>query len=180
MDFVGAVRAGFQNYVKFRGTATRTEYWYWILFISLVTIVLFAIDLSGIFLLLFSLATFLPSLSVNARRLTDAGFSRLWLLIVLPGVVMFVYGMVVLFNEFIVLGVIDAVVANPEYLDESMMRSLLENGVVFGSSVVVLLGMIVTVITYSVVGVIMPLQRTRPFEHGNKRVAPKGPETPAL
>ena len=180
MDFVGAIKAGFKNYVNFRGTATRPEYWYWFLFTALVIIVLFSIDLSGVFLLLFSLATFLPSISVNARRLTDAGFSPLWLLLVLPGVVIFIAGIVVLSNEFIALGVVEEAIDNPAYLDESRMRSLLENEVVFGSSVVVLIGMLVTLITFSVVSVIMPWQRTRPFEHGNKRVAPKGPETPAL
>jgi hypothetical protein len=60
------------------------------------------------------------------------------------------------------------------------MRSLLDNEIVFGSSVVVLIGMLVTVITFSVVSVIMPWQRTRPFEHGNKRVAPKGPDSIGL
>lgn len=180
MDFVGAIQAGFKNYAKFRGTASRPEYWYWMLFIALVTIVLFAIDLSGVFLLLFSLSTFLPSLAVNARRLRDAGFSPFWFLVVLPGIVMFVYGMVALLNELTSLGVIDLAEANPSYLDDSVIRSLLDNETVFGSSILALIGMLVTLMSYAVVGVIMPLQRTRPFEQGNKRVAPKSPENPVL
>jgi hypothetical protein len=31
-----------------------------------------------------------------------------------------------------------------------------------------------------VVNLIFPIQRSKSFEEGNKRVAPKGPETPAL
>jgi len=74
MDFVGAVRAGFKNYVNFRGTATRPEYWYWVLFTALVSIVANAIDRTGSLSGLFSLATLLPGLGVTVRRLRDAGF----------------------------------------------------------------------------------------------------------
>ena len=32
MDFAGAIKAGFKNYAKFRGRATRPEYWWFVLF----------------------------------------------------------------------------------------------------------------------------------------------------
>lgn len=75
MDFVGAIKAGFQNYAVFKGTASRSEYWYWVLFTSLVGIVTNALDATAIVASVFSLATFLPSLGVLVRRLRDAGFS---------------------------------------------------------------------------------------------------------
>lgn len=40
MDFVAAIKSGFRNYGNFRGTATRSEYWYWVLFIALAAIAL--------------------------------------------------------------------------------------------------------------------------------------------
>ena len=69
MDFVGAIKAGFKNYVSFRGTATRPEFWYWILFTALVLIVVSALDRSGTLGNVFSVATLLPSLAVAVRRL---------------------------------------------------------------------------------------------------------------
>jgi light-regulated signal transduction histidine kinase (bacteriophytochrome) len=47
MDFVGAIKAGFLNYVNFRGTATRPEFWYWFLFTTLVGIVTSALEATG-------------------------------------------------------------------------------------------------------------------------------------
>ncbi|NCA08394.1 MAG: DUF805 domain-containing protein [Micrococcales bacterium] len=64
MDFVGAIKAGFKNYANFRGVASRPEYWYWILFITLASLVGSAfgtsMPMSGISNL-FSAATLVPS-----------------------------------------------------------------------------------------------------------------------
>ncbi len=113
MDFVGAIRAGFKNYVNFRGTATRPEYWYWVLFTSLVSIVTNALDGSGTLALAFSLATLLPSLGVTVRRLRDAGFSWTWLLIPIPGLIPLFYGLYVLFSELYLLGIDETILDNP-------------------------------------------------------------------
>ncbi|MFZ9707534.1 MAG: DUF805 domain-containing protein, partial [Ilumatobacteraceae bacterium] len=32
MSFVAAIQSGFRNYAKFRGRATRSEYWWFFLF----------------------------------------------------------------------------------------------------------------------------------------------------
>ncbi len=99
MNFTQAITSGFKNYVNFRGVASRSEYWYWVLFSAIVSTVLGMIDnavgnqlrlgmnyVSGQsqFNLLgniWNLATFLPSLGLFVRRLRDAGHSlkRIWL-----------------------------------------------------------------------------------------------------
>ena len=99
MNFTQAITSGFKNYVNFRGVASRSEYWYWVLFSAIVSTVLGMIDnavgnqlrlgmnyVSGQsqFNLLgniWNLATFLPSLGLFVRRLRDAGYSlkRIWL-----------------------------------------------------------------------------------------------------
>ena len=78
------------RYVAFEGRARRSEYWYWILFVVLVSIALafvdglmFGFDEEDIAVLgpLFSLGTFLPSLAVAFRRMHDLGRSAWWLLL---------------------------------------------------------------------------------------------------
>jgi uncharacterized membrane protein YhaH (DUF805 family) len=90
MGFLEAVKSVFSNYVNFSGRAVRSEYWYWVLF-SLICGIATAILDVGLFPdndisplnTLFSLATFLPSLAVGARRLHDIDRSGWWLLIML-------------------------------------------------------------------------------------------------
>ena len=79
MTFVDSIQTCFNKYVNFEGTASRSEYWWFVLFIVLGYIVLgiFSKNLS----LLFGLATMLPSLAVAARRLHDTDRSGWWQLI---------------------------------------------------------------------------------------------------
>ena len=85
MGFGQAIAAGFKNYVNFSGRATRPAYWYFVLFLFIVSIIAFAIDLAvfgdqQIFPIygIFSLATFLPGLAVFIRRLHDTGRTGWW------------------------------------------------------------------------------------------------------
>jgi len=82
----------FRNYANFDGTATRVEFWYFYLFIliiSAITIVIdyfFFIELADKFGmgLISSIATLLliiPQFSVSSRRLHDIGKSGWWILI---------------------------------------------------------------------------------------------------
>ena len=80
MNFVDAVKTCFTKYVGFEGRATRSEYWWWVLFLFAVSIVLALLNL-GLVGNLFSLATLLPSVAVGARRLHDIGKSGWWQLI---------------------------------------------------------------------------------------------------
>ena len=95
MGFWQAIGSVFSKYVQFGGRAPRSEYWYWALFYLIASIgtgvVDFSIDSSteaiGPVNALFSIATFLPSLAVLARRLHDIDKTAWWMLIVLIPVV---------------------------------------------------------------------------------------------
>lgn len=108
MDFAASVGSGFTNYGNFRGMASRSEFWYWVLFTVLVSAATWTIDqaLGGttvpaldpaldtgnadlnyaIAMLnkptvvsnIASIILLLPTLSVTARRFHDAGFSGKW------------------------------------------------------------------------------------------------------
>jgi uncharacterized membrane protein YhaH (DUF805 family) len=86
MGFGEAISSGFSNYVNFDGRAPRSEYWFWTLFVILVSIVAQVIDFmfgAPILAIVWALATFLPSLAVGARRLHDGNRTGWWLLLYL-------------------------------------------------------------------------------------------------
>lgn len=89
------------NYANFNGRATRSQYWYFVLFYLLISIVLSLIDLyainpalgmtpeeaasGGILSVVFALAMLLPQIGLGIRRLHDTGKSGWWyLIIVIP------------------------------------------------------------------------------------------------
>lgn len=178
MDFVGAIKAGFKNYVNFRGTATRPEYWYWILFTVLVGIVLGAVDPSGNVNTAGSLALLLPSLGVAVRRLRDAGFSWTWLLFPAVGIITFFVGVFQFLRELTRLGVSTEILMNPDLATEEFITSLLTNDSILNLLFVIFFSGLYTALAWLVVQVIMPIRKTKTFEQGNKRVAPIGPESP--
>ncbi len=180
MDFVGAIKAGFKNYVQFRGTATRPEFWYWVLFTFLVGLVLSAIDGSGALAGAFSIATFLPSLGVTVRRLRDAGFSWVWLLLPAAGLVPLTIGFVQFVVELMSLGLDESIIENPELLDEQALAAIMSNEGFTSSLVMILLSGLFVMFASIVVQIIFPAQRSKSFEEGNKRVAPKGPENTVI
>lgn len=116
MSFGEAIRSGFQNYVTWRGRASRSEYWWWYLFVSLVTLpfsfiymVVTQVQLqsmlaTGIYdpfaflnwayflLIVVVLVLFLPNLSMIIRRLHDTDRSGGWFWI---GLVPFVGSIIV-------------------------------------------------------------------------------------
>lgn len=103
MDFSQAISAGFANYTVFIGRATRSEYWYWLLFAVIGTLVtkilnaaLFAqMSASGPSLLhalltsIFILVLLLPTFALEVRRLHDTDRSGWWLLLALTGIGIF-------------------------------------------------------------------------------------------
>ena len=95
MSFVDAIKSGFSKYVTFSGRAYRSEYWYWVLFVVIASLVALTLDsailgyspsgaspITGIF----DLVTFLPSLALAARRLHDMDRTAWWLLIAFTGI----------------------------------------------------------------------------------------------
>jgi len=86
--FGRAIAICFQKYCCFKGRASRSEYWYWVLFLVLVNVVLrilakSAPDAAILISVLWSLAILLPALSVIVRRLHDIDRSGWWYLIVM-------------------------------------------------------------------------------------------------
>jgi uncharacterized membrane protein YhaH (DUF805 family) len=91
MGFVEVIKGGFRNYIGFKGRAARSEYWYWTLFVYLLLIVAWLIDMTvfgfnttGVnpMTVLATLATLLPTLAVSARRLHDIDRSGWWALLI--------------------------------------------------------------------------------------------------
>lgn len=93
MTFSEAVKTCFSKYATFDGCASRSEYWYFILFQivgSIAAAIVGAIisaKVSGGLQALFSLATFIPSLAACCRRLHDTGRSGWYMLLALVPIV---------------------------------------------------------------------------------------------
>jgi len=85
----------FKQYADFSGRATRSEYWYFILFYSILVIIASFVDtlLSGqdntfpVVTMIVILVHIMPSLAVSVRRLHDIGKSGWWYLISLIPVI---------------------------------------------------------------------------------------------
>ncbi len=93
--FTDAVRICLRKFLDFSGRATRPEYWYFVLFGLLASIVASVLDaiifgfgnnIAPINLLV-SLALLIPSASVAVRRLHDTDRSAWWLLILLVPII---------------------------------------------------------------------------------------------
>jgi|SRR5580698_441648 uncharacterized membrane protein YhaH (DUF805 family) len=94
MTFQQAVKSCFSKYVTFSGRASRSEYWYWVLFATLGSLVALIVDgvlgfgTSGVSPIssIFSLAITLPGIAVGARRMHDMDRTAWWLLLTLTGI----------------------------------------------------------------------------------------------
>ena len=178
MSFVGAISSGFKNFVNFKGKASRSQYWYWVLFTLLLALVLGTIEgviwptaattgdpvtdiqsLSTDFTPLTtisSLVLFLPNLSILARRLHDAGFSAKWLfLIIVPaGYPIFAtIGSIALINDY---------PSGQEFSPELLMS------LVFLIVPILALAAIVFIIF-----LVLVLKTSKSFYDGNKYVEPE-------
>jgi uncharacterized membrane protein YhaH (DUF805 family) len=79
----GAMAAFFDGYFRFSGRASRSEYWYAMLFVYGVTLVLSLIDTSETIYMVWALAMMVPTWAVACRRLHDINRSGWWQLIAL-------------------------------------------------------------------------------------------------
>jgi uncharacterized membrane protein YhaH (DUF805 family) len=111
MTFVDAVKSAFVNFRKFKGIASRREYWFYILATVLIGIVLSTIEsmiwppietedlvealnqptpltsIAGLLLLI-------PTLAVTSRRIQDSGWSGKWLFLYLLPIVPLLMGII--------------------------------------------------------------------------------------
>ena len=85
MGFKEAIVTCFRKYATFEGRARRSEYWWFILFVNIVSAALNAwfANENGFSLLgtIFEVLTILPTLAVTWRRMHDIGKGGIWGLI---------------------------------------------------------------------------------------------------
>jgi uncharacterized membrane protein YhaH (DUF805 family) len=101
MSFPDAIATVFGKYAEFTGRARRPEFWWFILFTTLVSAALNALNvvtpdgvavgssLSGIW----SIGVLIPTLAVSVRRLRDAGRSwaeLFWILLPIAGLIVLI------------------------------------------------------------------------------------------
>lgn len=89
VSFSRAVRMAFDSYCRFQGRSSRSEYWWWVLFVAILSFCIGIIEgilgfsmtavqtTSGIL----SLVLLLPGLGLSVRRLHDIGKSGWWILL---------------------------------------------------------------------------------------------------
>ncbi|MEM7439206.1 MAG: DUF805 domain-containing protein [Pseudomonadota bacterium] len=111
MGFGEAIKTCFSKYVDFSGRAPRSEFWWFVLFGIICSVVLQIVDVSvlgadpaagdiAILSSLFSLAILLPNIAVGVRRLHDTDRSGWWYLIVFVPII----GIIVLIIFWIMSG----------------------------------------------------------------------------
>ena len=97
--FVAAIKKGFKGYVVWNARSTRSEFWWWVLFVFLAGIVVAFIEAQvfnpdvfglGPLSVILNLALFLPGISVLVRRLHDTDRSGWWYWIALIPIVGFI------------------------------------------------------------------------------------------
>lgn len=89
VSFSQAVRMAFDSYCRFQGRSSRSEYWWWVLFVAILSFCIGIVEgilgfsmtavqtTSGIL----SLVLLLPGLGLSVRRLHDIGKSGWWILL---------------------------------------------------------------------------------------------------
>jgi len=97
MTFQESIKVCFSKYADFTGRASRSEYWWFMLFLILVSLAASMISpmLSG----LFSLGTLLPALAAAIRRLHDTNRSGWWQLIAFVPVIGLIVMLIFLAQE---------------------------------------------------------------------------------
>ncbi len=178
MDFMGAIQAGFKNYANFRGVAKRSEYWYFVLFLILSSLVLSVVDTFigfGVIGLAFSLVTLIPSLSVLVRRLRDAGYSWTWLLAPITSLASFIAGLVGIVSLGIQAGLFDwAALMQPDAeINMAAIEQIANDPNFYAFGIMTLMGLVFSGISSLLVNIIFPALPSKSAAEGNKRVQPE-------
>ncbi|MEO8527540.1 MAG: DUF805 domain-containing protein [Pseudolysinimonas sp.] len=102
MTFLDAIQTCVRKYADFEGVAKRPEFWWWILFATIVSSILgtFSVvpvsqtgTVGSILTGIWSLATLLPTLGVTVRRLRDVGHvwqNIFWILVPIAGLIVLI------------------------------------------------------------------------------------------
>lgn len=91
VGFLKAIKLAFANYFNFSGRSSRSEYWFFVLFYLMVSIVLIftpvlfvspeLLEITGLIDLIFQIFIIIPTLSLSVRRLHDIDNRGWWVLI---------------------------------------------------------------------------------------------------
>ncbi|MGV7245843.1 DUF805 domain-containing protein [Caballeronia sp. M23-90] len=80
-----------KKYATFSGRARRKEYWYFVLFSTIITVVLAIVsslmDIKDVLNGLYNLAVLLPTIAVGVRRMHDTGRSGWWILLPIVNII---------------------------------------------------------------------------------------------
>ena len=168
MGFVQAIKVCISKYAVFSGRATRSEYWWFVLFVILSSIVLAFLDQlifgtnaetgesAKILNPVFQLAVLLPMLAAGWRRLHDSGRPGWYLL--LP-TALGVVTMIALLSGVAVFSVLEGEVGDPEALRGP-------------AAFLGLSGMMVVWVLQLVLSVMMIWWLTRPSQEGDNAYGP--------
>ena len=173
MQFVKAIGWGFRNYFRFKGTATRSEYWYWMLFVTVVGVVAklasAEIDLLGIWIAL----VIFPTVTVLIRRLRDAGHGSGWIWLPVPGVFVFLVGNTMVWSALLTVSLVGGfrILAGDEER-AALEIAKAEEDIATGTTMVYLSLFYLVVVLIWVNGYLTS-KKSKSFEEGNKRVAAK-------
>jgi len=75
ISFLKAIELGYRRTPDFKSRSRRSEYWWWILFTSIINFSLGLVPIIGI---LTSLILLIPTISVTTRRLHDINLTGWW------------------------------------------------------------------------------------------------------
>lgn len=179
VNFAQAISLGFKNYARFRGVASRSEYWYFVLFSFLLALVLSTIDsvLSDVVGLelwlglndIANLALFLPSLALVVRRFRDAGISGWWVASSALPAALIIAGVISAVANPAFQNLISWASDNPDATDiqiqaqaESMVSQIDPAGVLL-----VLLGLLL-MLGYVIFELVVKVQPTKTRDQGNQ------------
>ena len=116
MNFIEAIRSGFNNYFNFKGRASKSAFWYFLLFEFIYFFIAgFLLGMVAVNEDIFAMATLflvlpiaIPGIAVTARRIHDFGKSGWMQCIFIPGFVIDEFlgtGMVIWFVTFVIFAI---------------------------------------------------------------------------
>ena len=165
MTFGNAIKSGFTNALKFRGVASRSEFWWFALFSFIVGIAASIIDTAfgldqfgGLVGVIVSVILVVPRFTMLIRRFRDTGVSPLWIitaLIPLSGLVSW------LVNNYERLSAFGTVAPT---LSEAELTSLVQQWAqdpAFVSALMQLLAILALAVLYSIFELVITLLPTK-------------------
>jgi uncharacterized membrane protein YhaH (DUF805 family) len=180
MGFINAIKSGFKNYFKFSGVATRPEYWYWVLLNLILAAVVFLVH-EYVSLEIFQILLMtIPTLSVTVRRLRDAGYSWVWMLLKVPGIIPLIIGYVAYFSGWFRLTLGGGLNLVAGQVDQANLQFALAIDELRGAVITIYLSFLYIAGSFLLVWGFFTTRKSKSFEEGNKRVAPKNPENPVI